>query len=190
MASESDLLFDQEGMTEEEIRIEQMFEEADEYMISLKDFKKAKSIYQNILKIDPNNIDAINSLSQWIQSMNEDSYFDKCKSLYNRSLEIWPDDYMTNFYMGILYYKWKYNDRSYIMKSLEYLLKAEASDSNTSVLYNIAVIYEEIGELHNAESYYLRILDINKTIDHNETIKDAIREQNLKVYNSLAVNSK
>lgn len=76
------------------------------------------------------------------------------------------------------------------MKSLEYLLKAEASDSNTSVLYNIAVIYEEIGELHNAESYYLRILDINKTIDHNETIKDAIREQNLKVYNSLAVNSK
>ena len=111
MASETDILLDQYEMTDEEMRIERMFEEADEYMIIHKNFKKAKEIYQNIVDIDHNNIDAINSIAQCIQSLNEDNLFDKWKKLYDKSLEIWPDDYMSNFYMGILYFKCKYNSK-------------------------------------------------------------------------------
>lgn len=91
--------------------------------------------------------------------------------------------------MGVLYYKSKDLDKENIHKALEYLLKAEQADANTSVLFNIAVIYDEIGDFGRSEKYYLKIIDVNKA-NTNEAIMAAIREQNLKVYNNLAVLAK
>ena len=96
---------------------------------------------------------------------------------------------MTNFYYGILYYKEKEVDDAYLQKALEHFLIAEQSDANTAVLFNIAVVYDEIGDYDNSEKYYLKILDFNKN-NTNDVIADAIKEQNLKVYNNLALLSK
>lgn len=81
--------------------------------------------------------------------------FEECQQLYSQALEIDPDDYMTNFYMGVLYYKAKTVNDEHIQKALRYLLKAEQADANTSVLFNLAVLYDEIGDFGNSEKYYL-----------------------------------
>ena len=163
-----------------------------------KDHAHAKNLYEEILQLDQNNIDAYNSLAQWIQNLSKnhyfnnidvDQYFLEWKQLYEKALEIDPDDYITNFYIGILYYKVKADHPDFIHKALEYLLKAEQVDSNTAVLFNIAVVYDEIANYKDSEKYYLKIIDVNKEND-NEIIADAIREQNLKVYNNLAILSK
>jgi tetratricopeptide (TPR) repeat protein len=110
-------------------------------------------------------------------------------SIYEKALEIEPNDYMTNFYIGILYYKAKSQDGGNILKALDFLLKAEQADANTAVLFNIAVVYDELGNFKDSEKYYLKIIDVNKA-NNNEIIADAILEQNLKVYNNLAILSK
>lgn len=124
----------------------------------------------------------------WI-NIEEPSYFEKAKNLYEQALKIDNEDYMTNFYYGILYYKEKEVDDAYLQKALEHFLIAEQSDANTAVLFNIAVVYDEIGDYDNSEKYYLKILDVNKN-NTNDVIADAIKEQNLKVYNNLALLSK
>jgi len=129
------------------------------------------------------------SKNHYFNNIDVDQYFLEWKQLYEKALEIDPDDYITNFYIGILYYKVKADHPDFIHKALEYLLKAEQADSNTAVLFNIAVVYDEIANYKDSEKYYLKIIDVNKEND-NEIIADAIREQNLKVYNNLAILSK
>jgi hypothetical protein len=52
-------------MTKKEIdrKVEEMFDRADDLMISQKNFAEAKEIYNEILKLDPMNIDGLNSLA-------------------------------------------------------------------------------------------------------------------------------
>lgn len=58
-------------MSEQEQQIEDIFEQADHYMINTKEYDKAKELYQKLIALDDNNIDAYNSLAQWIMIMSE-----------------------------------------------------------------------------------------------------------------------
>lgn len=71
MTSELETLLDQYELTDQEQEIERIFEQADHYMINKKDFNRAHSLYKQIISMDANNIDAYNSLAQWIQNMSK-----------------------------------------------------------------------------------------------------------------------
>jgi len=61
-----------------------MFDQADALMINKKQFPEAKAIYEEILKIEPENIDALNSLATCIKlsSAKGASIFDSLLPLY------------------------------------------------------------------------------------------------------------
>ena len=50
-------------------KVEEIFDRADELMINQKDFDKAKVLYEEILSLDSENIDGLNSLAQCIKSI-------------------------------------------------------------------------------------------------------------------------
>ena len=63
-------------LTEEEKELEAIFEKADDLMINKKDHKKAQELYEQILKKDADNIDALNSLAQCIKVTKSKNCFD------------------------------------------------------------------------------------------------------------------
>lgn len=94
--------------------------------------------------------------------------------------------------MGILYYKFKDLSEDYLTKALEHLLTAEKADSNTAVMFNIAKTYDDLGNVPESEKYYIKILSFNQKISSemdgdNPDLMSGIKDQNLKVYNNLAM---
>lgn len=66
--------------------------------------------------------------------------------MYEKALWLEPNDFETNFNLGLFYYKfWKDHD-----KAIEYLRSGHDYEHNSTALYNIAYIYEEKGDLENA----------------------------------------
>ena len=57
------------AMTELDAKVEEIFDRADELMINQKEFEKAKVLYEEILSLDSENIDGLNSLAQCIKSI-------------------------------------------------------------------------------------------------------------------------
>jgi tetratricopeptide (TPR) repeat protein len=56
-------------MTELDAKIEEIFDRADDFMINHKDYEKAKALFEEILSLDPDNIDGLNSLAQCVKSI-------------------------------------------------------------------------------------------------------------------------
>lgn len=59
-----------------EQKLEEIFDRADDLMINQKNFVDAMSLYAEILKLDPENIDGLNSLAQCIKSNGIANYQD------------------------------------------------------------------------------------------------------------------
>ena len=53
--------------------------------------------------MDPENIDAMNSTANCIKHMVPD-FFEQCHAIYERALQVDPEDFETNFNIGVLYY--------------------------------------------------------------------------------------
>jgi tetratricopeptide (TPR) repeat protein len=68
--------------------------------------------------------------------------FQQCQSLYQRALALDPEDFETNFNLGVLYYEL----RKDLDKSIHYLKVAINEENNPTALFNLAVIYEEKGD--------------------------------------------
>ena len=49
-------------------RVEEIFDKADDMMINQKNYEEATTLYQEILKLDPENIDGLNSLAQCVKT--------------------------------------------------------------------------------------------------------------------------
>lgn len=108
------------------------------------------------MEIDPENIDAMNSTATCIKNLATSDYFDHCLSIYMRALEVDPEDFETNFNIGILYY----DQRKDAEKAMHYLKIAIAEDKQPTALFNLAVIYEEQGDRVKAKETYKEILQI------------------------------
>lgn len=121
-----------------------MFEKADDLMINQEKFAEAKQLYLEILELDPENIDGLNSVASCIKHLTPDgqSFFDEVLPYYQRALEADPEDFETNFNIGILYYDQK-QDAQY---AIHYLKIAVNEEKNATALFNLAVIYEEGGD--------------------------------------------
>jgi len=76
--------------------------------------------------------------------------FQQCQSLYQRALALDPEDFETNFNLGVLYYEL----RKDLDKSIHYLKVAINEENNPTALFNLAVIYEEKGERLEAKKLY------------------------------------
>lgn len=100
-----------------------MFDKADDLLINKEKFLEAvskhifcnqfdikqKQIYLEILELDPENIDGFNSVASCIKHLTpvNQSYFDECMPYYQKALEADPEDFETNFNIGILFYDQK-----------------------------------------------------------------------------------
>ncbi len=71
-----------------------------------------------------------------------------------KALEADPEDFETNFNLGILFYDQKKDaDRA-----IHYLKIAINEEKNTTALFNLAIIYEEKGDRQKAKEYYEEII--------------------------------
>ena len=73
----------------------------------LKDYKLALQHYVRAIELDEDNIDAINSLAQCLKatSSGNAAAIDECFALYQRAIQIDPEDFETNFSLGVLYFE-------------------------------------------------------------------------------------
>ena len=64
-------------------------------------------MYLDILEADPENIDGLNSVACCIKYLTpaNQSHFDECLPYYLKALEADPEDFETNFNIGILFYE-------------------------------------------------------------------------------------
>lgn len=91
-------------------QIPDLFLEADRFLFKQRNFSKASSLYNRIIKLEPSNIDAINSLAYCIKFQAASSQkpipndlFETVQSLYKQALLIDPHDVEANFNLGSLY---------------------------------------------------------------------------------------
>lgn len=83
--------------------------------------------------------------------------FAQCRQLYQRALAIDPEDFESNFNMGVLLYEF----RKDMDKAIHYFKVAIAEENNATALFNLAVIYEEKGDRTEAKKCYQEVLKID-----------------------------
>lgn len=149
----------QNSAEEVEQQIEGMFEKADDLMINQEKFQEARQLYLEILELDPENIDGLNSVATCIKHLTttEQSHFDECLPYYQKALEADPEDFETNFNIGILFYDQKQDAE----RAIHYLKIAVNEEKNASALFNLAVIYEDKGDRVRAKEYYQEVLKVD-----------------------------
>jgi tetratricopeptide (TPR) repeat protein len=122
-------------------KIERIFERADALMIEDQNYTKAIPLYQEILTLDPENIDALNSLAQSIKLQKSPSVdiFTVCRDLLEKALSLDPRDYESNFNMAVLLYEFKKDSE----QTISFFKTAISIEQNPIALFNLGVIFEE-----------------------------------------------
>eukprot|EP00347_Sterkiella_histriomuscorum_P012671 403367671 len=102
--------------------VEELFQQADVLLFKNKNCNEAERLYQQILEVDPRNIDALNSISycikfrvlgfenEHIQNLNERqqiSLYELLSPIYQQILRLDPDNIECNFNMGVMYLQQK-----------------------------------------------------------------------------------
>ena len=92
--------------------------------------------------MDPDNIDALNSLAQCLKMRptQTQEVFMQCRNLYARALSIDAEDYESNFNLAVLLYEHKRD----IDKAIHHFKVAINEQANPIALFNLAVIYDEL----------------------------------------------
>jgi|LauGreDrversion4_2_1035121.scaffolds.fasta_scaffold703444_1 tetratricopeptide (TPR) repeat protein len=128
-------------------------------MINKRSFKEAAKLYEEILQLDSENIDALNSLAGCIKQtmLPGQGLFDKIYPLYEKALQQDPEDFETNFNLGILFYEVTKD----LDKAISYLKVAVTEEKNATALFNLAVIYEEKGDKMRAKETYQEVLKVD-----------------------------
>jgi tetratricopeptide (TPR) repeat protein len=116
-------------------------------------------LYEDILQLEGDNIDALNSLAACIKQtmLPGQALFEKIYPLYEKALLVDPEDFETNFNLGILYYEHLKD----LDKAIGYLKMAVSEEKNPTALFNLAVIYEEKGERSKAKECYQEVMSVD-----------------------------
>ena len=112
-------------------------------------------VYQEILKLDAENIDAINSCAQCLKvtASSNPSAMKEVFALYQRAILIDPEDFETNFNLGVLYFEQKKDyDRA-----IHHLKLAINEEDNATAQFNLAIIYDEKGNSQEAMKTYQEV---------------------------------
>lgn len=107
------------------------------------DLKKAKELFNDIIKASPNTIDAYIGLGF---TMNMNNEFDSAIETYTRGLEIEPNNFILNYNLGIAY-----ANTNQAIKSIKMLEKAiKINDSHFNLWITLAAQYTKIRQVSDA----------------------------------------
>jgi tetratricopeptide (TPR) repeat protein len=128
----------------------------DYYLASLyekvKDFKKARSIVQEILDKNPKNAHALNFLGYSLLENNED--LDKAYTLIKKAVELKPDDGYIRDSLGWYYYK-----TGQLNKALKEVSRAfEMVKSDVVIAKHLAIIYRDLKKFKKAKRFFVEAL--------------------------------
>ena len=118
----------QQSATEQQV--DAMFDQADDLMINQKKYREAMEMYKEILRLDSENIDALNSWAQCLKATasGNQAVFKEIFSLYQRAITIDPEDFETNFNLGVLYFE----QRKDYDKAIHHLKLAISEEDNAT----------------------------------------------------------
>jgi len=127
-----------------------------------KKFTKAKNLYQKILTINPNFLQAKNNLG--LVLLAEDDYLN-AKKIFKAVIEINPKIISAQYSLGFIFKK--IGDYENSIKCFNKVIEINPNQLNAN--YNLGLIYKEIGNQENAEKYFKEEIRLNpKLVDaHN-----------------------
>jgi len=116
--------------------------------------KLAKNYYNQILRINPNHINALNNLGVLSLNLNK---FQKSKEHFKKVTEINPNHYLAYFNLGIIYQK--LNEIQSAIDCYENVIKINPSYADA--YNNLASIYIKLGETQKTIICCEKIIEIN-----------------------------
>ena len=120
-----------------------------------KNFHKAKKLYQEILDLNPNFLEANNNLGLLFQL---DKEYDKARECYEKIIKINPKILSAQFNLGLVFQKMEKNE-----KAKECYKKAIELNPKLLIAYNnLGIVYSNLGEYNLAIESYIDPLEINK----------------------------
>ena len=120
-----------------------------------KNFHKAKKLYQEILDLNPNFLEANNNLGLLFQL---DKEYDKARECYEKIIKINPKILSAQFNLGLVFQKMEKNE-----KAKECYKKAIELNPKLLIAYNnLGIVYSNLGEYNLAIESYVDALEIDK----------------------------
>jgi len=114
----------------------------------------AQNYYQQVLKIDPNHIAALNNLGAIFQRLEENQ---KAKNCYEKAIEINPNYADVHYNLGNIFKELGKNQKA---KDC-YEKTIEINPNYLDVHYNLGVIFKDLGENQKAKDCYEKAIEIN-----------------------------
>ena len=116
--------------------------------------KEAQNFYNQVLKINPNHINALNNLGGLFKQLGETK---TAKSFYNKTVKINPNFADGHNNLGIIY-----RELGDYQKAVScYKKTIEINPNHIHSYNNLGIILEELGEYKKALSYYEKGIEIN-----------------------------
>ena len=113
-------------------QIEEWFDQADQLLFTDAKYDEAHKLYNKILEQEPDNVDAINSITYCIKFKAGDKLseanFNELVRLHEQVLKIDEQDIEANFNMGLLFLQ---DDRD-LTKALKYFSTSVAKDNSSN----------------------------------------------------------
>ena len=125
--------------------------------------EEAQDLYDQILKIDPNYVQAYNNLGAIFQNSKE---YQKAIKCYEKAIEIIPNYSNAHNNLGIIF-----KENGDTQKAINYYEKAIEIDPNYSnAYYNLGNTFKELGENQKAKDCYKKAIEIdpNYVDAHND----------------------
>jgi len=114
----------------------------------------AQNYYQQVLKIDPNHIAALNNLGAIFQRLEENQ---KAKNCFEKAIEINPNYADVHYNLGNIFKELGKNQKA---KDC-YEKTIEINPNYLDVHYNLGVIFKDLGENQKAKDCYEKAIEIN-----------------------------
>ena len=119
-----------------------------------KNFHKAKKLYQEILDLNPNFLEANNNLGLLFQL---DKEYDKARECYEKIIKINPRILSAQFNLGLVFQKMEKNE-----KAKECYKKAiELNPKLVNAQYNLGIVFQKMGENEKAKECYKKAIELN-----------------------------
>jgi tetratricopeptide (TPR) repeat protein len=114
----------------------------------------AQELYNQVLKVDPNHLGALNNLGAIFKSSGE---YQKAKSSYEKAIELNPNLVEAHYNRGNIFRELK--DFEKAKDCYEKVIQIDPSHKNAN--YNLGIIFQKLGENQRAKDCYEKVIKIN-----------------------------
>lgn len=137
-----------------------------------RDFQRASQIYQQVIKLDPDNATALNNYGYMLAELGEN--LDEAEEMIRKALKIRPNEPAFWDSLG-----WVYFQRGEYKEALKWVEKAVRAQPNDDELrYHLGMIYWKLGDKEKALKEFREVLRINpRHFEAGEALKQLEREE-------------